>query len=300
MRDREKAIYKVTLAGSGINVLLLVFKFFAGIAGGSAAMIADAVHSLSDFLTDVIVLFFVRLSSRPKDKKHDYGYGKYETLATSIIGLFLLFVGGMICFEGIRKIILVIEGSDIGQPGIIAFVAAIVSIAMKEWAFRFTESTGKKYGSPVLVANAWHHRSDALSSVGTALGIGGAILLGSGWAVLDPIAAVIVSFFIIRSSIPLVSQSLGELLERSLPDETEDEIRRIAEEEPQVSGVHNMRTRRIGSGIAVEMHVRMPGNISLYDSHVHASNIERRIRERFGENTHIGLHVEPTKKTADK
>ena len=128
----------------------------------------------------------------------------------------------------------------------------------------------------------------------------GAILLGSGWAVLDPIAAVIVSFFIIRSSIPLVSQSLGELLERSLPDETEDEIRRIAEEEPQVSGVHNMRTRRIGSGIAVEMHVRMPGNISLYDSHVHASNIERRIRERFGENTHIGLHVEPTKKTADK
>lgn len=260
-------------------------------------MIADAVHSLSDFLTDVVVLLFVRLSSRPKDRKHDYGYGKYETLATSAIGLFLLTVGIMICFGGIKKIILVIGGTEIEQPGMIAFVAALAGIVLKEWAFRFTVKAGKKYGSSVLVANAWHHRSDALSSIGTAVGIGGAILLGHDWSVLDPIAAVIVSFFIIRTSVTLVRQAFGELLERSLPDETEDEIRRIAEEEPQVSGVHNMRTRRIGSGIAVEMHLRMPGNITLYDSHVHASNIERRLRERFGENTHIGLHVEPAKKT---
>ncbi|NPD90987.1 cation diffusion facilitator family transporter [Xylanibacter muris] len=297
MHNREKAICKVTLAGSCVNVLLLVFKFLAGIIGGSAAMIADAVHSLSDFLTDVVVLLFVRLSSRPKDRKHDYGYGKYETLATSAIGLFLLTVGIMICFGGIKKIILVIGGTEIEQPGMIAFVAALAGIVLKEWAFRFTVKAGKKYGSSVLVANAWHHRSDALSSIGTAVGIGGAILLGHDWSVLDPIAAVIVSFFIIRTSVTLVRQAFGELLERSLPDETEDEIRRIAEEEPQVSGVHNMRTRRIGSGIAVEMHLRMPGNITLYDSHVHASNIERRLRERFGENTHIGLHVEPAKKT---
>ena len=294
-KDREKSIYRVTLAGSAVNVVLLVFKFVAGFLGGSAAMIADAVHSLSDFITDVIVLLFVKLSSKPEDSDHDYGHGKYETLATSLIGLALMFVGVMIMYNGVCSIASAIMGSPLPQPGMIALAAALVSIALKEWAYRFTAKVGRECESQAVVANAWHHRSDALSSIGTAVGIGGAILLGEKWAVLDPIAAVVVSVFIIRTAWQLTKQSAGELLEQSLPAEMEREIEEIVAREPMTSEVHHLRTRRIGSHIAIEMHLRMPGDISLYESHLHATNIEQELRKRFGASTHIGLHVEPLK-----
>ena len=294
-KDREKSIYRVTLAGSAVNVVLLVFKFVAGLLGGSAAMIADAVHSLSDFITDVIVLLFVRLSSKPEDSDHDYGHGKYETLATSLIGLALLCVGVMIMYNGVRSIVSAVMGNPLPQPGMIALTAALVSIALKEWAYRFTAKVGRECESQAVVANAWHHRSDALSSIGTAVGIGGAILLGEKWAVLDPIAAVVVSVFIIRTAWQLTKQSAGELLEQSLPAEMEREIETIVASEPMASEVHHLRTRRIGSHIAIEMHLRMPGDISLYESHLHATNIEQELRKRFGASTHIGLHVEPLK-----
>lgn len=294
-KDREKSIYRVTLAGSAVNVVLLVFKFVAGFLGGSAAMIADAVHSLSDFITDVIVLLFVRLSSKPEDSDHDYGHGKYETLATSLIGLALMFVGIMILYNGVCSIASAIMGSPLPQPGMIALAAALVSIALKEWAYRFTVKVGRKCESQAVIANAWHHRSDALSSIGTAVGIGGAILLGEKWAVLDPIAAVVVSVFIIRTAWQLTKQSAGELLEQSLPADMEREIVDIVAREPMTSEVHHLRTRRIGSHIAIEMHLRMPGDISLYESHQHATNIEQKLRKRFGASTHIGLHVEPLK-----
>lgn len=294
-KEREKGIYRVTLAGSAVNVVLLVFKFVAGFLGGSAAMIADAVHSLSDFITDVVVILFVRLSSKPEDRDHDYGHGKYETLATSLIGLALLFVGIMIMYNGVHNIVSALMGNPIAQPGMIALVAALVSIALKEWAYRFTVSAGRKFHSQAVIANAWHHRSDALSSIGTAVGIGGAILLGEQWSVLDPIAAVVVSLFIIRTAWHLTKQSAGELLEQSLPDEMEKEIVRIVDSEPLTSEVHHLRTRRIGSHIAIEMHLRMPGDITLYESHLHATAIEQKLRKRFGASTHIGLHVEPLK-----
>ena len=294
-KDREKSIYRVTLAGSAVNVVLLVFKFVAGFLGGSAAMIADAVHSLSDFITDVIVLLFVKLSSKPEDSDHDYGHGKYETLATSLIGLALMFVGVMIMYNGVCSIASAIMGSPLPQPGMIALAAALVSIALKEWAYRFTVKVGRECESQAVIANAWHHRSDALSSIGTAVGIGGAILLGEKWAVLDPIAAVVVSVFIIRTAWQLTKQSAGELLEQSLPAEMEREIEEIVAREPMTSEVHHLRTRRIGSHIAIEMHLRMPGDISLYESHLHATNIEQELRKRFGASTHIGLHVEPLK-----
>ena len=294
-KDREKSIYRVTLAGSAVNVVLLVFKFVAGLLGGSAAMIADAVHSLSDFITDVIVLLFVRLSSKPEDSDHDYGHGKYETLATSLIGLALLCVGVMIMYNGVHSIVSAVMGNPLPQPGMIALAAALVSIALKEWAYRFTAKVGRECESQAVVANAWHHRSDALSSIGTAVGIGGAILLGEKWAVLDPIAAVVVSVFIIRTAWQLTKQSAGELLEQSLPAEMEREIETIVASEPMASEVHHLRTRRIGSHIAIEMHLRMPGNITLYESHQHATNIEQALRKRFGASTHIGLHVEPLK-----
>lgn len=294
-KDREHRIYFVTLMGSVVNVVLLVFKFMAGILGGSAAMIADAVHSLSDFLTDIVVVLFVKISSKPEDKDHDYGHGKYETLATSFIGVALLCVGLYILYSGSYRTWAAFNGAPIEQPGIVALLAALFSIMLKEWTYRFTVKVGKEVQSQAVIANAWHHRSDSLSSIGTAIGIGGAIFLGKEWAVLDPIAAVVVSIFIIRTAAMLVSGALDELLEKSLPDAEERQIAEIVQSEPEVSGMHHLCTRRIGSRIAIEMHLRMPGDISLNESHAHATNIERKLRSHFGERTHINIHVEPLK-----
>ena len=293
--DRVKEVYRVTIAGSIINVVLLVLKFAAGILGHSSAMIADAIHSLTDFATDVVVLVFVKLGNKPKDKDHDYGHGKYETLATAIIGVSLFVVGVMICYSGITKTYRAICGEVLQQPGIVALVAAIVSIVLKEWAYQFTVRVGKKCQSEAVVANAWHHRSDALSSIGTMFGIGGAILLGKEWAVLDPIAAIVVSVFIVKAAWGLVSQSVKELTDASLPDNIESEIMDIANAEKGVREVHNLRTRRIGNRIAIEMHIRMPGATSLYEAHQHATVIEQHLKERFGADTHVGIHLEPIK-----
>ena len=214
--NREKEIYKVTTIGAVGNLLLLIFKFIAGFLSNSAAMIADAVHSLSDFLTDIVVMIFVRISSKEEDENHHYGHGKFETLATVIIGIVLVAVGLGIMKNGIVSIVEVAKGNSIKSPGIIALVAAIVSIIVKEILYRYTVIKGKKLDSPSVVANAWHHRSDAFSSIGTALGIGGAIILGNKWTILDPIAAVIVSFFILKVAYQLTKAGLDELLEKSL------------------------------------------------------------------------------------
>ena len=294
-KQRLREVYKVTLTGSVINVLLLVVKFTAGILGHSAAMIADAIHSLTDFATDVVVLVFVKLGNKPKDKDHDYGHGKYETLATAIIGISLFVVGVLICYTGINKTYRAIEGETLQQPGVVALVAAIVSIVLKEWAYQFTVRVGRKYHSEAVVANAWHHRSDALSSIGTMIGVGGAILLGDKWAVLDPLAAIIVSAFIIKAAWGLVLQSVKELTDASLPDAEEEEIMKLANEESGVREIHNLQTRRIGNKIAIEMHVRMPGSLSLYEAHEHATDIEKRLKEKFGADTHVGIHLEPIK-----
>lgn len=292
---RDQSIYRVTLMGSIVNVVLLIVKFAAGILGHSAAMIADAVHSLSDFLTDIVVIVFVRLSSKPADKDHDYGHGKYETVATSIIGMALLAVAVMLAWEGVEKILAAIRGERLESPGIVALIAAILSILLKEWIFRVTRKVTRTVNSQALEANAWHHRSDAFSSIGTAVGIGGAVLLGNNWAVLDPIAAVIVSVLIFITALRLLRQASGELLEESLPKEIEDKIEEIVYRDKMVADVHNLHTRRIGSIIAIELHLRMPGEISLEESHRHATEIEQAIRAEFGQGTHIMLHIEPYK-----
>jgi len=291
--SREKKIYRVTILGSIVNLFLLFFKFLAGILGHSAAMIADAVHSLSDFITDIIVIIFVKISSKPADKKHENGHGKYETLATSIIGFILAGIGISIGYNGISKIIDVINGNSIESPGIIALIAALVSIFSKEAIFRITKRVSKDVNSSALEANAWHHRSDALSSIGTAIGIGGAIILGDKWTVLDPIAAVIVSIFIIISSFEIIRESLGELLESSLPIEVEETIIKIAAEEPNVTDVHNIHTRKVGNRMMIEMHIRMPDDMTIKIAHDHATNIEKRIKQQLGSQTHIMLHIEP-------
>lgn len=292
---REKGIYRVTVVGSIVNFLLLLFKFFAGIAGHSAAMLADAVHSLSDFVTDIIVIVFVRISAKPQDEGHDYGHGKYETLATALIGIFLLFVGVGIMWNGATSIYHFMRGGTLQQPGMLALVAALVSIVFKEVLYQYTVFKGRKLNSQAVIANAWHHRSDALSSIGTALGIGGAILLGSHWRVLDPAAAVIVSFFIMRVAVKLLIPCVEELLEKSLPAAVEKEILETILSVPGVSSPHHLRTRRIGSYCAVEVHVRMDGNISLEEAHSKATAAEMKLKELLGKGTLVNIHVEPVK-----
>ena len=293
--SREKGIYKVTIVGSIVNFLLLVFKFFAGIAGHSAAMLADAVHSLSDFITDIVVIVFVRIAGKPEDKGHDYGHGKYETLATAIIGLLLLCVGFGIFWNGASSIYTFLRGGQLESPGVVALVAALVSIVSKEILYQYTVIQGKKLNSQAVMANAWHHRSDALSSIGTAIGIGGAILLGDHWRVLDPVAAVVVSFFIMKVSVRLLIPCVDELLEKSLPEDVEKEIEQTVLSFPGVSQPHHLRTRRIGNYYAIELHVRMDGKITLEEAHSTATAIENKLKEMFGKGTHVGIHVEPTK-----
>lgn len=293
--SREREIYRITLAGSVVNVVLTAAKMAAGIWGHSSAMIADAVHSLSDLATDVIVIFFVRLSGKPEDKSHDYGHGKYETFATLLIGAALLAVAAGICIDGAGKIMAFVQGERLERPGWIALAAALVSIAAKEALFRRTRTVGKRQGSPAVIANAWHHRSDALSSVGTAAGIGGAILLGEDWRVLDPLAAVVVSIFIARVAMRLAASSIGELTEQSLPEEVEREITSAVLSVDGVSQPHHLRTRRIGSRYAIEMHVRMDGGLTLRQAHDKATQIENKLKEMYGAGTHVGIHVEPEK-----
>lgn len=292
--QREKEIYKVTIVGALANVTLLIFKFVAGIISNSAAMIADAVHSLSDFITDVVVIVFVKISSKPQDKSHDYGHGKFETLATLIIGLALLFIGLMILYNGASATYRCIWlGEELHRPGMIAFWAAIFSIILKEAVYQYTVFKGRNLNSQAVIANAWHHRSDAFSSIGTAVGIGGAIFLGDKWVVLDPIAAIVVSVFIINVSLKIIIKSINELLEKSLPDEIENEIIKVAESFDMVKDVHDLRTRRIGNNIAIEMHLLMDGNLSLQCTHNTTELIESELRKKYGEHTHIAIHVEP-------
>ncbi len=293
--NREREIYKVTLVGSAANVLLTVFKFVAGIEGHSAAMTADAVHSLSDLLTDAVVLFFVRISSKPEDKDHDYGHGKYETLATTFIGIALAAVAVGIGWKAVESMLFWYSGGTLPAPGMLALWAAVVSIVLKELVYRYTVHRGKTLNSPALQANAWHHRSDALSSLGTLAGIGGAILLGNRWTVLDPIAGFVVSLFILRVAWKLLKGSFNELLEASLPDEIEKEILEVVTSFPDVSDPHHLRTRRIGSRYAIELHIRMDGAMPLAASHARTCEIEQALKARFGERTHITLHVEPRK-----
>ena len=294
--EREKGIYRVTIVGGVVNLLLLVLKFVTGIISHSAAMVADAVHSLSDFVTDIVVVIFVRISSKKEDDDHHYGHGKFETLATVIIGVVLGLVGIGILREGLGSIVRALHGEVLPAPGIAALIAAIVSIVSKEWLYRYTVRKGKQYDSSSVMANAWHHRSDAFSSIGTAIGIGGAILLGERWRILDPIAAVVVSIFILKVAFDLAKSGLDELLEKSLPSTTIEEIRRIILSVEGVSAPHHLRTRRIGSHYAIDVHIRMNGDLSLLRAHTIATEVERKIKAIYGADTYINIHMEPVKK----
>lgn len=294
MQPREKEAFAVTLKGSAVNAVLIVLKFVAGFIGRSSAMVADAVHSLSDFISDAVVLVFIKIAGKPKDKSHDYGHGKFETLATLIIGILLIGAGIGLGINGVEAVVRSVNGEALPRPTFLALIVAVVSIVSKEWLYRYTVRVGRKLDSQAIMANAWHHRSDAVSSTGTLIGIAGAMFLGEKWRILDPIAAIVVSLLIIKTGYDVVKPCIAELLEASLPEEQEKEITDLITGVPGIAYIHNLRTRRIGNGIAVDLHAKMDGNLTLSEAHLKATAAENAIRKVFGENSIINIHMEPT------
>lgn len=292
--NREKEIRKITLWGALVNILLTVFKFIAGILGHSAAMIADAIHSLSDLLSDAVVLVFTHISSKGKDRDHSFGHGKFETLATLIVSVILVVVGADLMSDGIRSIVRFCNGEQIPKPGYIALIAAILSVVAKEILYRLTVKVGHKTGSTVVIANAWHHRSDSFSSIGALVGIGGAMLLGSRWTVLDPIVSCLISIAIIVVAVKMALPSLAELLDASLPEEVEKEIVSIAFTVKGVNDIHELKTRRNGMSFIIDAHIAVDPDITIVEAHDIATDVEDALRARYGNETQVTIHVEPS------
>ena len=291
--DRIKIAKRITWTGFWINLVLSALKIMAGILGRSTAIIADGIHSLSDFVTDLFVIAFINISGKERDSDHHYGHGKYETFATLLISIVLILVAIGIFWNGVNKVTGVFRGEILEQPSFIALAAAIVSIIVKEGLYWYTKRGGEKIESAAVIANAWHHRSDSFSSMGTALGISGAIFLGEGWRILDPIAGIIVSFFILKVALDLGMPSMHELLEKSLPAETEKNIAGIIEKHPDVIMQHNLKTRKVGNAIVVDVHIKLDSNISFVRSHDVATEIEHQLRNKFGTRTITNIHTEP-------
>jgi cation diffusion facilitator family transporter len=284
---------RVIWLGFFINIVLTTGKLLAGFFGRSSAMIADGIHSLSDLITDVVVLVFFKISDKEKDEKHPYGHGKFETFSAFIIALILFFVGLWIFYEGMTKIVSVVKGAVLPQPHLITLWAALISIVVKELLYQYTNFIGKQIDSPAIIANAWHHRSDAFSSIGVAIGIAGAIFLGQKWVVLDPIAGVIVSIFIMKMAVELSLPSIQELMEASLPEETIKKIETLIMEDHQIRSYHKLRTRKIGETCAIDVHIQLDHTISLVQAHNISGALCKRIRETFGEKTQVNVHAEP-------
>lgn len=285
---------RITLIGLVINIFLTAGKYLAGIFGSSSAMIADATHSLSDLLTDFVVYFGLFAAEKPADTCHPYGHGKIEAVLSAVCGVSLLIAAGGLFFSGGVKIIDVLfTESVMPAPGISALIAAGVSVALKEWLYRYTVAGGRRLGSSALIAKAWDHRSDALSSVGTLAGIGGAFFGGERWRVLDPLAALVVSVFIVMAALPVLRDSLDELIERALPDELEEELRSVILSVAGVRSFHKLKTRRIGRSIAVDVHIQMDGSLSLGEAHDISKRVEEGVWRLFGHDSHVSLHMEP-------
>ena len=297
MRGRAQEIRKITVIGAIVNIILTLLKIIAGVFGRSAAMVADGIHSLSDLLSDIVVLAFTHISSKGKDKDHSFGHGKFETLATLIVSVILAAVGGRLMVNGVKSIIEAINGNRIPVPGTIALWAAIISIVSKEILYQATIRTAKRANSPVAMANAWHHRSDALSSIGSLAGIAGAMVLGENWTILDPIASCCISIAIIIVAVKMALPSLEELLETSLPDEIEKDIISVANSVQGVENIHELKTRRNGISYIIDAHIVVNPRISVTEAHNIATDVENAIREKYGNETQINTHIEPDKES---
>lgn len=286
---------RVTWVGFWWNAFLGVLKVVAGILAHSGALVADGIHSFSDFITDIIVIVSVGLARRKPDTKYSYGSGKYETFATMLIATALVIVGLLIVIEGADVIVRVIHGHVIDRPGVWALIACLVSIAVKEWLYRYTRRVGMAIGSQAVVANAWHHRSDALSSVATLAGIAGAYFLGDHWRVLDPVAQVIVGLFIIVVGVRMALPAINELLEVSLPEDISTAMENAIITTPGVLDYHHLRSRRNGPEVIIEVHIKVNPDITVREGHDIATHVENRLRDIVGRQSLITTHVEPYK-----
>ncbi len=287
---------KVTLIGMVVNVLLIFLKFAGGIFGSSKAMIADAVHSVSDFITDFGVLVGLRFISKPADSKHPYGHGRLETAISLLMGLFIIITGIGILKNASYSIILSWRNIFPKMPGTIALLTGIISIICKEGLYQYTSSVARKTGSSTLKANAWHHRSDALSSVATVIGIGGAILLGDRWTVLDPLAAVFVSGLVIKIGVEIGWNALRELSDEALSNERQQKLHTVINTVEGVHGCHHLRTRSLGRYVTVDAHILVDPEMSVRDSHIIATDTENAVRNALGNAAFVTIHVEPGKR----
>ena len=292
---RAKEAYSVTIIGLVLNVILTILKIIFGLIGKSRALVADGFHSLSDLGSDIAVLLGFRAAKKPRDDCHNYGHGKFETLTTIVIGLMLLGAAAVIIVSALGNILDAIDGQSLPKPGWIALGVTAISILTKEWMYRYTVSVGKRINSKLLIANAWHHRSDCLSSVGALIGIAGAIILGGRWRVLDPVAALIVGLFIIKIAIGLIKESMEELLEKSLDDKTVDKIIEIVKGTKGVVDQHKLKTRKVGNCIAIDVHVIVDTKLTVAQSHDIATNVEKNLEKKFGKETIISIHIEPSR-----
>lgn len=294
--SESKAVHiarHVTWVGFGVNAALGVLKVAAGIIGRSGAMIADGVHSFSDFVTDVIVIVFVTISHKKADHNYQYGHGKYETFAVMLISMLLAVVSVLIFIDGFHKIWRAIHGEILPSPGWIALVMAFVGIASKEWLFHYTKKAGEKIHSAAVIANAWHHRTDSLSSLATLFGIAGAMFLGQHWRVLDPLAAIIVSVFIFVVSYKIGMPAVKELLEVSLPKSLLLKIEKVIGTTTGVKAFHHLRTRRNGPCLILDFHIKVKPDISVAQGHAIATAVEHRLRSDIGSDMIVNIHVEP-------
>ncbi|MEO0281027.1 MAG: cation diffusion facilitator family transporter [candidate division WOR-3 bacterium] len=284
---------KVTLIGLLVNIILTLLKIFLGIVGKSKALIADGFHSLSDFITDIIVIFGLKFSSKPVDESHDYGHGKIETFATFVVGIFLIFVGVFIFYSSVKTIFSIFKGYHVIQPTSITFIFAFLSIIIKEGLYRYTIFIADKIKSQSIKANAWHHRSDAFSSVATSIGIGLAVF-NKSLIIFDPISAIIVTFFIIKVGFDIVKDAYDELTEKSLTSKEEDDILKIINSVDGVLNPHSIQTRRIGNYIAIDIHIEVDKSITVEKAHKITEIVEDKLTEKYGKNFYINIHIEPS------
>ena len=283
----------VTLVGFWINAALLVLKLFFGYWGHSDALVADGYHSLSDFLTDFMVLYFVGVSFRKADKDHPYGHGKFETVGSLLISVVLILVALGIGVAAIETIMNAFNGKEIPRPDVWTIVIAAVSIVSKEYCYRYTMRYARRYDSPSLKANAWHHRTDAISSIATLIGVSLSYALGDNWRILDPITSIIIAVFIGISAVSIARPSLSELLEASLPQAELVKIRQIIRSVPGVKRVHNLRARQNGRSIIVDVNIHVDPDITIREGHAIAEDAEKCLRKAFDSNIIIYMHVEP-------
>lgn len=285
----EKAAMKVSAVSIAANVLLSAFKLLAGILASSGAMISDAIHSASDVISTVVVIIGIRLSGKASDKEHPYGHERMECVAAIILATILAFTGLGIGYTAIAKILSRNYG-ELTVPGVLALVAAVVSIAVKEGMYWYTRSYAKKINSSALMADAWHHRSDALSSVGALVGIAGARL---GYPVCDAVASLCICFFIEKAAYDIFKDAIDKMVDKACDEKLEDSLKNCALEQEGVLGVDLLRTRVFGNRVYVDIEISADGDASLRDAHKIAEHVHDAIEQSFSSVKHIMVHVNP-------